>query len=223
MPFEILHHDSDLIAVNKPEGIAAVPEHAQDPDCLLERLGAQIGQRLLPVHRLDKDVSGVILYACHAASHRFLNAAFAEHRVYKTYLALVHGAVVPDHGTIDQPIREFGSGRMGVSPAGKPSRTEFRVLERFGAYTLVEATPRTGRRHQLRVHLYHLGHPIVGDRRYGQRAVQEHYPRLMLHALAIDLPHPAGHRLTLRDCPSATFQHALAAARQSGAPPPPEE
>jgi tRNA pseudouridine32 synthase/23S rRNA pseudouridine746 synthase len=219
MTFEILHRDADLIAVNKPEGIAAVPEHAQDPDCLLELLGAQVGQRLLPVHRLDKDVSGVMLYACHAASHRFLNAVFAEHRARKTYLALVHGNVVPEHGVIDQPIREFGSGRMGVSPAGKPSTTEFRVLERFGAYTLVEATPRTGRRHQIRVHLYHLGHPIVGDRRYGQRAVQEQYPRLMLHALSIDLPHPAGNRLTIRDCPSATFQDALAAARPAGAPP----
>ena len=72
MPFEILHRDADLIAVNKPEGIAAVPEHAQDPDCLLEQLIVQLGHRLLPVHRLDKDVSGVILYACHADSHRRL-------------------------------------------------------------------------------------------------------------------------------------------------------
>ncbi len=210
MPFEILHHDADLVAVNKPEGVAAVPEHAQDPDCLLEQLIVQLGHRLLPVHRLDKDVSGVILYACHANSHRFLNAVFAEHRAHKTYLALVHGNVAPQSGTIDQPIREFGSGRMGVSPTGKPSTTQFRVRQRLGDFTLVEAQPLTGRRHQIRVHLYHLGHPIVGDRRYGQRAIQEHFPRLMLHALSIELPHPNGRPFAIHDCPSASFTAELA-------------
>ncbi len=209
MPFEILHRDADLIAVNKPEGIAAVPEHAQDPDCLLEQLIVQLGHRLLPVHRLDKDVSGVILYACHADSHRRLNKVFADHLVRKTYLALVHGNVVPQSGTIDQPIREFGSGRMGVSPTGKHSLTNFSVLQRFGNFTLVEAAPLTGRRHQLRVHLYHLGHPIVGDRRYGQRAIQEQYTRLMLHALAIELPHPNGRPFAIRDCTCASFTAEL--------------
>jgi RluA family pseudouridine synthase len=218
MPFPILHQDTSLIAVNKPEGVAAVPEHAQDPDCLLEQLIRQLGCRLLPVHRLDKDVSGVILYACHADSHRFLNTAFSEHRVRKTYLALVHGNVVPACGTIDQPIREFGSGRMGVSPTGKPSTTDFRVLQRFDNVTLVEAAPRTGRRHQIRVHLYHLGHPIVGDRRYGQRAVQEQFPRLMLHALSIELPHPNGRPFALRDCPSASFHAELARLTGHGQP-----
>jgi RluA family pseudouridine synthase len=210
----ILHRDDDIIAVNKPEGVAAVPEHARDPNCLVERVSAAVGFRVMPVHRLDKDVSGVILFACHAASHRFLNTAFEERRVRKTYLALLHGSVPQDNGLIIEPIREFGSGRMGVAPDGKPSETAYRVLARYGAYTLVEAEPRTGRRHQLRVHFYHLGHAIVGDTRYGQRSQQAQYARLMLHACAIDAPLPSGGRLVLRDCPSETFAAELARLRE---------
>ena len=102
---------------------------------------------------------------------------------------------------------------MGVSPDGKPSITAFCVRERFGAFTLVEVEPRTGRRHQIRVHLYHLGHPIVGDLRYGDRAIQRHFARLLLHASGIALPLPSEKPLELRDCPSATFDAELARLR----------
>lgn len=214
MPVAFLHRDDDLVAVNKPEGVAAVPEHAGDPFCLFAQVSTALGARVTPVHRLDKDVSGVILYACRSASHRFLNEAFEQGRILKTYLALAHGRVESDAGVIDQPIREFGSGRMGVSPAGKPSVTAYRVLERLDTCTLLEVSPRTGRRHQIRVHLYHIGHPIVGDLRYGDRAVQQQFNRLMLHASGIDLPHPTtGARLVLRDCPSATFDAELESCR----------
>jgi len=190
-----------------------VPEHAHDPACLSELVSAALGSKVMPVHRLDKDVSGVILYACHAASHRFLNTIFEQRRALKTYRALAHGTIAEESGVIDQPIREYGSGRMGVSPEGKPSQTAFRVQERFGAFTLVEATPRTGRRHQIRVHLYHLGHAIVGDPRYGDRASQQLFARLMLHASGIEVPLPSGRPLALRDCPSATFDAELARLR----------
>ena len=213
MPIEFLYRDPDVVAVNKPEGVAAVPEHAHDPACLSELLSAAMGIKVMPVHRLDKDVSGVILYACHANSHRFLNTVFEERRAQKTYLALVHGSVDAESGVIDQPIREFGSGRMGVSPDGKPSTTLYRVRERFGTFTLVEAEPRTGRRHQIRVHLYNLGHPIVGDIRYGDRAVQKTFARLMLHASGIEVPLPSDSNLQLRDCPSNTFAAELARLR----------
>ena len=209
-PPSFLHCDDDLVAVNKPEGVAAVPEHASDPFCLAAQVSLALGARVTPVHRLDKDVSGAILYARNAASHKLLNEAFEQRQVQKTYLALVHGTVVPDEGVVDQPIREFGSGRMGVSPEGKPSVTHFRVLERLNNFTLLEVFPHTGRRHQIRVHLYHIGHPIVGDLRYGDRAIQQQFSRLMLHASGIDLPHPAsGARLILRDSPSATFDAEL--------------
>ncbi|MEI6210735.1 MAG: RluA family pseudouridine synthase [bacterium] len=218
MPIEFLYRDADVVAVNKPERVAAVPEFASDYGCLSELVSAEVGHKVMPVHRLDKDVSGVILYACHAASHRFLNTVFEERRARKTYRALVHGTMVAASGEIDQPIREFGSGRMGVSEAGKPSITGFRVEDRFSAFTLVEAEPRTGRRHQIRVHLYHIGHSIVGDLRYGDRAVQRGFARLMLHASGIELPLPSGQRLVLRDCPSATFAAEL--ARLRGGPTP---
>jgi len=213
MPIEFLYRDADVVAVNKPEGVAAVPEHTHDPACLSALVSAAVGAKIMPVHRLDKDVSGVILYACHAASHRFLNTVFEERRAQKTYLALVHGAVAEESGLIDQPIRAYGSGRMGVAPDGKPSQTVFRVRERLGAYSLVEAAPRTGRRHQIRVHFYHLGHPIVGDLKYGDRTAQQKYARLMLHASGIELPLPSGQPLALRDCPSATFQAELTRLR----------
>ncbi len=213
VPPEFLYRDDDVVSVNKPEGVAAVPEHAHDPDCLAARVSTALGGKVMPVHRLDKDVSGVILYALHAASHRFLNTVFEERRVHKTYQALVHGTVAADHGTIDQPIREYGSGRMGVSPDGKPSVTVFRVRERFGPFTLLDAEPQTGRRHQIRVHLYHLGHPIVGDLRYGERASQQRFARLLLHASGISLPLPSGNTLDLRDCPSASFNAELARLR----------
>ena len=213
MTVDFLYRDPDLVAVNKPEGVAAVPEHAHDPACLSELVSLALGLKAMPVHRLDKDVSGLIIYACHAHSHRFLNTVFEERRAQKTYLALVHGTVLMESGTVDQPIREYGSGRMGVSPGGKPSVTDYRVRERFGAFTLLEVAPRTGRRHQIRVHLYHLGHPIVGDLRYGDRASQQHFGRLMLHASGIALPTPSGTPLVLRDCPSATFDTELARLR----------
>ena len=213
MTIDFLYRDADVVAVNKPEGVAAVPEHAHDPACLSELVSAAVGFKVMPVHRLDKDVSGTILYACHAASHRFLNTVFEERRARKTYLALVHGTIQEDNGIIVQPIREYGSGRMGVSPEGKPSETIYRVRERFGAFTLVEAEPRTGRRHQIRVHLYHIGHPIVGDLRYGDRGIQKNFARLMLHAAGIELPLPSGSPLTLRDCPSVTFSAELTRLR----------
>ena len=216
MSISILYSDPDVVAVNKPEGLAAVPERAGDDTCLRAQLAAQLGSAVWPVHRLDKEVSGVILYARHAAAHRFLNAAFERREVAKTYLAVVHGVVADEAGTIDQPLRAFGSGRIGVHADGKPSLTTYRVLARAAGLTLLEVQPHTGRRHQIRAHLYHLGHPIVGDLRYGDRPHQRGFPRLMLHAAGIDAPLPSGGRLVLRDVPSATFSAAWQALQAAG-------
>jgi RluA family pseudouridine synthase len=198
MMSEILFENADFIGVNKPEGLAAIPEqHPQEPS-LFERLCAERGETLLIVHRIDKDTSGVILFARHAEAHRRLNREFETRRVRKVYLALVHGAITDDWGRIDKPLARFGSGRVGVNAQhGKPSLTEFQVVRRLPAHTLLEAYPRTGRRHQIRVHLYSLGHPIVGDRLYGDRALQRDYPRMMLHAKALTIRPPSGDELTL--------------------------
>jgi len=117
-------------------------------------------------------------------------------------------------GRINAPIREFGSGRMGVDPRrGKPSTTEWKLAERLDGATLLRVHPATGRRHQIRVHLYHIGHPILGDLRYGDRARQEGFPRLMLHALEIEFAPPAGERVKIEALAPPSFDAVLAGLR----------
>jgi RluA family pseudouridine synthase len=190
------------LAVDKPEGVVSVSAGGVEgaagglPE-ILRREGIFAG-RLYPVHRLDREASGVIVFAKDAGMHRHLNGEFDRRTVRKTYLALVHGVIDANRGTINKPIREFGSGRMGVDAArGKASSTEFKVERRLRRYTLVKLHPLTGRRHQIRVHLYSLGHPIVGDRNYGDREAQTAFPRLMLHALEIEFALPSGERLKI--------------------------
>jgi len=189
----VLYENADVVVVDKPEGLASIPERQPQGESLVELLSAERGEKLYTVHRLDKETSGVIIFARNAEAHRWLNRQFERRLVEKAYLALVHGVVAEDGGTIDEPLRQFGSGRIGVDKdGGKASVTEFTVVERYEAFTLVEARPRTGRRHQIRVHLYHLGHPIAGDPLYGEAAMQKEIPRLMLHAQRINVALPSG-------------------------------
>ena len=209
----ILYQDDDCVAVMKPAGVAAIPEKAGDDACLSALLARQLGRRAYPVHRLDKDVSGVILYALTAEAHRFLNTAFEQRDVHKTYLAVVHGHVAADCGLIKRPLREFGSGRMGVDDAkGKPSETRFEVLKRNEKFSLVRLNPLTGRRHQLRVHLYSIGHPIAGDARYGDPALRNGHPRLMLTATGLSLHLPSGVRLDRQGVVPDDFREAAQSA-----------
>jgi tRNA pseudouridine32 synthase / 23S rRNA pseudouridine746 synthase len=194
----ILFEDADVVAVDKPEGLAAIPERDPEAGSLLVLLEAQREEKLYVVHRIDKETSGVILFARNAQTHRFLNQQFEARQVEKTYLALVHGVMAEDAVTVDRPLRQYGSGRIAVDlERGKPSITDVRVVERAASHTLVSAHPRTGRRHQIRVHLYDLGHPIVGDPLYGEAAMQKDFPRLMLHAQRITLQLPSGADLTV--------------------------
>jgi tRNA pseudouridine32 synthase / 23S rRNA pseudouridine746 synthase len=189
----VLFEDNDILAVNKPEGLASIPERAKGKGSLVSLLSPQFRDRLYIVHRIDKEASGVILFAKNAAAHRFLNEQFSTRAVRKTYLILVHGNMDERDGVIDKPLRQFGSGRIGIDPKrGKPSETVFCVVERFHSYAIVEAHPVTGRRHQIRVHFYSIGHPVVGDLLYGDKAVQERYPRLMLHARRLEFRLPSG-------------------------------
>ncbi|CAM3218262.1 RluA family pseudouridine synthase [Rhodothermus bifroesti] len=211
MKLPVLYEDAYLLAIHKPEGLAAIPERDPAQPSARQLLETFRGERLFVVHRLDKEASGVLLFARTPEAHRYLNALFATRRVHKIYRALVHGCVSPEQGQIQAPIRAFGSGRMGVDfQRGKPSETRYRVLAYVGnAYTLLEALPLTGRRHQIRVHCYHLGHPIVGDLRYGDRSKQQAFPRLMLHALTLRFPHPEGPELELTAPLPESFQHVL--------------
>lgn len=191
--FQILFEDSDIIAVNKPEGLSSITENDIKAVSLHSLLEEKLAQKLFIVHRLDKEVSGVILFAKNSRTHKYINDLFAERKVKKFYTALVQGVIRENEGVIRKPIREFGSGRMGVDDRkGKPSETKYYVVKRFKDYTLLELNPSTGRRHQLRVHLYSIGHPIVGDVRYGDRAVQENFARILLHARSLEFQLPDG-------------------------------
>jgi len=207
----VLYEDDDFLAVDKPEGVVSVSEAGQGGlPALVSGSGVYTG-RLYPVHRLDREASGVIVFAKNPGSHRFLNAAFERRDVRKAYLALVLGVMNANRGIIDNPVREFGSGRMGVdAKRGKPSTTEFKVVRRLRRHTLLRAFPLTGRRHQIRVHLYDLGHPIAGDLRYGDWDVQKEYPRLMLHALEIEFALPSGERLKIEAPEPESFRSVVA-------------
>ena len=212
VPVSVLFENDDYLAVDKPEGVVSVAAAGQGG--LPELLKSHYAGKLYPVHRLDRGASGVIVFAKSAAAHRDLNGQFDRREVHKTYLALVDGVPGTNRGQINAPIREFGSGRMGVdAKRGKPSSTEWKVAERLDDATLLRVSPLTGRRHQIRVHLYHIGHPILGDLRYGDKARQERYPRLMLHAISLEFALPSGELVTVEAPPPPSFEEVLAGFR----------
>ncbi len=183
----IHYEDNDLLVACKPAGMNTIRTGKDDAECLHVRLEASGYSRLWVVHRLDKEVSGLVLFARNPAMHRYLNMLFEQRKVKKTYIALLIGEMQDQQGVVDLPLREFGSGRMGVSQAGgKPALTPYRLLDAKQGHSLVLLTPATGCRHQLRVHLYALGFPIAGDLRYGPRELQAGYDRLMLHANGLE-------------------------------------
>jgi RluA family pseudouridine synthase len=183
---KILYEDENIIAVDKPEGISSIAENDLSASTIHSMLELSLKQKILIVHRIDKDVSGVILFAKEINAHKQLNKQFFERSVSKYYTALVSGQLPNLSGIINKPIREFGSGRMGIDQKGKQSVTNYKVIETLTGYSLVELNPSTGRRHQLRVHLYSMGTPIVGDTKYGDKNIQQNYKRLMLHARSVE-------------------------------------
>jgi RluA family pseudouridine synthase len=205
----VLFENDDIIAVDKPENLASIPERNREKISLLKVLTETLHRKLYVVHRLDKQVSGVIVFAKNPQAHRHLNTLFEHRRVSKTYIALAHGVIEDASGVIDKPLRLFGSGRMGEdAEKGKACRTEFTVEERLPGYTLVWVNPLTGRKHQIRAHFFSIGHPIVGDTLYGDKCLQKTFPRLMLHALSICLSLPTGEYTCLEsEIPSSFKKH----------------
>jgi len=194
----ILFENDDIVVVNKPEGLASIPERRKDRPSLRIMLSEMYEQKLRIVHRLDKHTSGVIIFAKNPRTHRFITRQFAERTVQKFYLALVHGVLDDDQGVIDKRLRKYGSGRVAIDDEhGKECLTEFQVVERFDSYTLCQVHPMTGRLHQIRVHFFSIGHPIVGDPYYGDREFQSQFPRLMLHAAKISFQMPPDEQLTI--------------------------
>lgn len=202
---DIVHEDPHFLVVNKPSGLLAVPGRGPDKqDCAVHRL-QQRWPEALTVHRLDMDTSGLLVYARGIAAQRVLNLAFEKRRVGKRYEALVQGLMAEDSGTVDAPLIADWPNRPKsiVDPVnGKPSVTHWQVLARDPVLnrTRVSLQPVTGRSHQLRVHLLHLGHPILGDILYGSDSNRLAAPRLMLHAAHLAFAHPVTGEALAFDC-----------------------
>jgi RluA family pseudouridine synthase len=210
----VLFENEEIIAVDKPEKLSSIPERNREKISLLKILSDHFQRKFFVVHRLDKQVSGVILFAKNPETHRYLNLQFEQRKVHKTYLALVHGTIEENFGVTEAPLRRFGSGRMGEDRArGKPCRTEFSVMDRFADCTLVRVNPLTGRKHQIRAHFFNLGHPIVGDTLYGDKSLQKKFPRLMLHALSVQFLSPAGVEIRIESPSEGTFGDFLSLCR----------
>lgn len=191
----LLWSDDSLLAVNKPSGMLTLPDgYDKTLPHLRSILESSFG-RLWIVHRLDRDTSGIIVLARSANAHRHLNTQFQENQASKLYHALVLGHPPWENLTISDPLRPDGDRRHRtvVDPVkGKSAISELRVLHRFDGYGLLEVAPLTGRTHQIRAHLKHVGHPILADPLYGDPNHPCHalLPRLGLHALSLTLVHP---------------------------------
>jgi 23S rRNA pseudouridine1911/1915/1917 synthase len=221
---DIIYEDGDIIAINKPAGMTVHPAPGHPTSTLVNAILAHcrdlsgVGGVLRPgiVHRLDRDTSGVILVAKNDAAHNALAKQLKERTVEKTYIALVDGTPRPPEGVIDAPIARDPRNRqrMAVVQGGRESVTAYKVIERFSGYSLVEARPKTGRTHQIRVHLAAIGNPIVGDRVYGRAS--KLVRRQFLHAARIAFAHPStGRRMELEAKLAADLASALVEVRGS--------
>ena len=207
-PYEIavIYRDETIVVLDKPTGLLSVPGIGfEKRDCVAVRVASAVeGSRI--VHRLDRDTSGVMIMANDKASHRELSRQFQDREVQKTYEAIVFGEVKDDIGTIDLPIRKDMENRPRQCvdhEQGKPSLTKWKVLEQEDDRTRLALYPKTGRSHQLRLHLREIGHPILGDDLYASEQLQQLAPRLLLHALELSFVHPANNeKMTITaDCP----------------------
>ena len=193
-PLDVIHADHEILIVNKPSGLLSVPGKGPHlADCLIGRVQVAFPQALL-IHRLDRDTSGVMVFALTRHAQRHIGLQFEKRMTKKTYVARVWGTLEPKKGTVDLPLIVDWENRplqKVCHETGKSAQTDWRVLRNDARESRVRLMPKTGRSHQLRVHMLSLGHPILGDPFYAQGEARE-YERLMLHSEELRLRHPDG-------------------------------
>lgn len=199
LKLDIIYEDDDVVVINKPQGMVVHPASSYHEPTLVHGLLHQIDElstingviRPGIVHRIDKDTSGLLVVAKNDASHQFLSSELQEHTIIRQYVALVYGDFIENEGTIDAPIARHPKNRlkMAVVATGKHAKTHFKVLERFGQFTLVQCQLETGRTHQIRVHMAYIHHPVVGDPIYGPKEVIGKDGQF-LHAQQLTFTHP---------------------------------
>jgi 23S rRNA pseudouridine955/2504/2580 synthase/23S rRNA pseudouridine1911/1915/1917 synthase len=167
--FSIILENDDFVAVNKESGILTIPDRHDDTQISLYQILNQKYGKIFIIHRLDRDTSGLILFAKNEASHKYLSQLFEQRNIEKKYLGIVRGSMPFKSGSINEPIAEHPvkKGVMMISKKGKPSLTNYEVLEDYGVYSLINFEIQSGRTHQIRVHSKSIGHPIICDPVYG--------------------------------------------------------
>ena len=201
IPVGIIYEDNDIIVINKPKGMVVHPANGNPDGTLVNAVMSickdslsGIGGEIRPgiVHRLDKDTSGIIIVAKNDKAHINLSEQIKNHEVKKTYIALVRGNVRENNATINIPIGRSKTDRkkMAVDQKGKSAVTHFKVLKRYKKYTLLEVNIETGRTHQIRVHLSHIGYPIIGDAVYSNGKNEWQIIGQCLHAKSLEFTHP---------------------------------
>lgn len=193
-PLVVIHDDHEILLVDKPAGLLSVPgKGAHLADCLLSRVQGAFPQALL-VHRLDRDTSGIMVFALTPHAQRHLGLQFEKRHMKKSYVARVWGEIGEKTGTVDLPLIVDWPNRPLQKvdhETGRSAQTDWRVIRCDGETTRVRLFPKTGRSHQLRVHMQQIGHPILGDPFYATGPARD-APRLMLHAESLKLRHPDG-------------------------------
>jgi len=210
IPLDIVYEDSDILILNKPRGLVVHPADGHETGTLVHALMyhcrdlSGIGGVLRPgiVHRIDKDTTGLLAVAKNDKAHQSLAEQLADHSMNRRYYALVEG-ILREGGDVNAPIGRSLKDRkkMAIVPDGKPAFTHYEVLENFEAETLVECSLKTGRTHQIRVHMASLSHPVVGDETYGFKKQRFRLEGQMLHAHALELTHPVSGRLMTFEAP----------------------
>lgn len=220
IPLDIIYEDKDIIVVNKAKGMVVHPGNGNKEGTLVNAIMAYakdlsgIGGELRPgiVHRIDKDTSGLIIIAKNDEAHKNLSEQIKNHQITKLYTALVRGNIAEDDATIDMPIGRDKNDRkkMSVTKDGKEAVTHFKVLKRYGEYTLLRVKIDTGRTHQIRVHMAKIGHPVVGDEVYSNGKNEFNVHGQMLHSTYLKFKHPiTGKELELEAPLPKYFQDVL--------------